>query len=420
MVTVENQREPGLDHQTKHPDFIVGIGGSAGALSACKTLLDAMPPEIGMAFVIVSYISSTVRNQLVQILARHSQMPVLLASAAMRIRANYVYVIPPGADLIIESYAFKVASPRARSNEQIDAVFISLAEEVGDRAIGIVLSGYGSDGTEGCKYIKANGGRTFSQDISAEIEDMPLNAQASGCIDFVLPPYKIPAELQRLARTFAARERLDFDPKKFLATIGEGRTIVLVPIKQPIYMQGDPADSVFYIQKGKVLLSVLAKNGKEASLGVLSAGDFCGEGGLAGVLLRLGSAIAFTDCELMQIEKKAMIRALHRENALADMFAAYLLGRNIRYEADLVDHLFSSSEKRLARILLLLYQFGKDDMSEVSSAKISQEALAAMVGTTRSRVSFFMNKFRRLGLIEYDAKIGVKINSSLLTVVLHD
>lgn len=266
-----------MDHQTSHPDFIVGIGGSAGALSACKTLLDAMPSNTGIAFVIVSYISSTASSQLAEILSRHTKMPVLLASAAMQIRANYVYVILPGSDLLVESYTFKVASPRARSNEQIDSVFISLAEEMGDRAIGIVLSGYGSDGTEGCKYIKANGGRTFSQDLSAEIDDMPLNAQASGCVDFVLPPNKIPSELQRLVRTFAAREKLDFDPKKFLATIGEGRNIVRVPKKDTIYMQGDAADSVFYIQKGKVLLSVLARNGKEATIGILNAGDFCGE-----------------------------------------------------------------------------------------------------------------------------------------------
>lgn len=409
-----------MDHQTSHPDFIVGIGGSAGALSACKTLLDAMPPNIGIALVIVSYISSTASSQLIQILSRHTKMPVLLAFAAMPIRANYVYVVPPGADLHIESYAFKVASPRAMSNEQIDSVFISLAESMGDRAIGIILSGYGSDGTEGCKYIKANGGITFSQDTSAETDDMPLSVQASGCVDFVLPPNKIPAELKRLVRTVAARERPDFDPKKFLATIGEGRRIIRTPKKQTVYLQGEAADSVFYIQKGKVLLTVISRNGKEATIGLLNPGDFCGEGGLAGLPLRLGSATAFTDCELMQIDKKAMIRALHRENALSDMFTAYLLGRNIRYEADVVDHLFSSSEKRLARTLLLLSQYGKEDLHEPSFVKISQEALAEMVGTTRSRVSFFMNKFRRLGFIDYDAKTGVRVNGSLLTVVLHD
>ena len=420
MVPNGNPGESGVDRETLHPEFIVGIGGSAGALSACKALLDSMPSDIGMAFVIVSYISATASSQLVQILSRHTKMPVLLASAAMPIRANYVYLIPPGADLIIDSYAFKVASPRSRSNEQIDSVFISLAEEVGDRAIGIILSGYGSDGTEGCKYIKANGGRTFSQDASAETDDMPLNAQASGCVDFVLPPNKIPAELRRLVRTYAARKRLDFDPKNFLATIGEGRTIVRVHKKQPIFMQGDAADAVFYIQAGKVLLSVIAKDGKEATIGILNAGDFCGEGGLAGLPLRLGSATAFTDCELLRIEKSAMMRALHRENALSNMFTAYLLSRNIRYEADLVDQLFSSSEKRLARILLLLSQFGKEGIQEEAILKISQETLAEMVGTTRSRVSYFMNRFRKLGFIDYGAASGLKVNKSLLNVVLHN
>ena len=419
-MPVGNMGESGVDHQTLHPDFIVGIGGSAGALSACKTLLDAMPSNIGMAFVIVSYISATVSSQLTEILSRHTKMPVLLASVAMPIRGNYVYVIPPSADLVIESYTFKVASPRAKSNEQIDSVFISLAEAMGDRAIGIVLSGYGSDGAEGCKYIKANGGRTFSQDISAETDEMPLNAQASGCVDFVLPPNRIPAELKGLVRTFAARERLDFDPKKFLATIGEGRSIVRASKKETIFMQGDTADAVFYIQTGKVLLSVLARNGKEAMIGILNAGDFCGENCMGGLPLRLGSATAFTDCELMRIEKESMMRALHHENALSDLFTAYLLGRNIRYEADVVDHLFSSSEKRLARTLLLLSHFGKEGVSESVVPKISQEVLAEMVGTTRSRVSFFMNRFRKLGFIDYDAANGLKINSSLLNVVLHD
>jgi CRP/FNR family cyclic AMP-dependent transcriptional regulator len=180
---------------------------------------------------------------------------------------------------------------------------------------------------------------------------------------------RIPAELQKLARMLATRNRLDFDPKKFLAAIGEGRNIMLVPQKQTIFMQGDAADAVFYIQKGKVLLTVIAKNGKEATIGLLDAGDFCGEGGLAGLPARLGSATAFTDCELMRIEKKAMMRALHRENALSDMFTAYLLGRNIRYEADLVDQLFSSSEKRLARTLVLLSHFGKEGMPEAGRSQ---------------------------------------------------
>ena len=217
---------------------------------------------------------------------------------------------------------------------------------------------------------------------------------------------------------FAPKKKRDFDPTRFLNTIGEGRTIVAVAKKQAIYVQGAACDAVFYIQKGKVRLTVISKNGKEATIGILNPGDFFGEGGLAGQPLRMGSATAVEDCELMRIDKKAMMLALHREHLLSDMFVAYLLGRNIRYEADLVDQLFNSSEKRLARILLLLAHFGKEGKPEGVVPKVSQETLAEMVGTTRSRVSFFMNRFRKLGFIHYNG--GLEVHSSLLNVVLHD
>jgi CRP/FNR family transcriptional regulator, cyclic AMP receptor protein len=402
----------------KHPNFIVGIGGSAGALNAYKALLDALPSNTGMAFVVVSHILPTANSHLTQILSSHTTMPVMAASAAMPIRANQVYVIPPNVDLLVESYAFKVVSPRSRSNKQIDLFFISLAEAMGARAIGIILSGYEGDGTEGCKQIKAKGGTTFAQDVSAEVGGMPRSAQASGWVDFVLPPDKIPDALRRLVRTLATTKKRGFDPNSFLATIGEGRKIVLVPKKATIFAQGDAADAIFYIQKGTVKLTVLAKNGKEAAIGILSPGDFCGEGGLAGQPLRIGSAIAMTDCELMRIDKKAMMLALRRENTLSEMFTAYLLGRNIRYEADLIDQLFSSSEKRLARILLLLAHFGKEGAPETVVLTISQETLAGMIGSTRTRVNFFMNKFKKLGFLKYNG--GLQVNRSLLSVVLHD
>jgi CRP-like cAMP-binding protein len=216
----------------------------------------------------------------------------------------------------------------------------------------------------------------------------------------------------------SAKKKRDFDPNTFLATIGEGRKIVAFQKKQIVFAQGDTCDAVFYIQKGKVRLTVVSKSGKEATVAILNAGDFFGEGGLAGQPLRMGSATAMTDCELMRIEKKAMMLALHQEHALSDLFTAHLLGRNIRYEADLVDQLFNSSEKRLARTLLLLAHFGKEGRPEKVIPKISQETLAEMVGTTRSRVSFFMNRFRELGFIEYNGEL--EIHSSLLSVVLHD
>jgi len=217
----------------------------------------------------------------------------------------------------------------------------------------------------------------------------------------------------------ASNKKRDFNPKKFLTTIGEGRKVVTFPKKRTIYAQGADCDALFYILKGKVRFTVVSKNGKEATIGILNPGEFFGEGGLAGQPLRMGSATAMTDCELMRIDKKVMMLALHRRHALSDMFVAYLLKRNTRYEADLVDQLFNSSEKRLARILLLLARFGKEGVPEIVVPKISQETLAEMVGTTRSRVSFFMNKFRKLGFVDYNGG-GLEVHSSLLNVVLHD
>ena len=403
--------------ETIHPAFIVGIGGSAGGLSAYKAFLDALPPTTGMAFVIVSHILPTATSRLAYILQRHTKMEVTVASTAMTIRANHVYVSPPNSDLLIYGDTFRIVSPRT-SRKQIDLFLTSLAEAVGTRAIGIIFSGYGGDGTEGCKHIKENGGTTFAQDMSAEADGMPLSAQASGCVDFVLPPGKIPAALRRLVRAVATR-RIGFDPKRFLSTIGKGRRIVRIPAKETIYSQGAACDAVFYIQKGTVRLSVVSNDGKEATIGVMSAGDFFGEGCLAGQLLRMGSANAMTDCEFMRIDKTAMMLALDREKSLSDVFTAYLLARNIRYEADVVDHLFNSSEKRLARILVLLSHFGKEGTPEVVVPRISQETLAEMVGTTRSRVSHFMNKFRKLGFIDYDGE-GLTVHSSLLSVIVHD
>ena len=175
---------------------------------------------------------------------------------------------------------------------------------------------------------------------------------------------------------------------------------------------------MFHIQTGKVKLTVVSKTGKEATIGILREGDFFGEGSLAGQPLRMGSATAMTDCAILRIDKKTMMEALHREHEFSDLFVAYLLARNIRYEEDLVDQLFNSSEKRLARILLLLAHFGKEGKPETVVPKISQEMLAEMIGTTRSRVSFFMNWFRKLGFIHYNG--GLQVHSSLLNVVLHD
>ena len=218
------------------------------------------------------------------------------------------------------------------------------------------------------------------------------------------------------------KPKATFDPKLFLSKVGGGKTIAAYSKKDVVFSQGDAADAIFYIQKGKVKLTVVSKTGREATIGMLGEGNFFGEGALAGQPLRMGSAAAMTDCELMRVDKKAMMQALHREHAFSDLFVAYLLARNIRYEEDLVDQLFNSSEKRLARVLLLLAHFGKEGVPETVVPKISQETLADMVGTTRSRVSFFMNRFRKLGFIQYAGGIegGLQVHSSLLNVVLHD
>jgi CRP/FNR family cyclic AMP-dependent transcriptional regulator len=216
----------------------------------------------------------------------------------------------------------------------------------------------------------------------------------------------------------AVKKREKFDSQTFLSTIDGGRTIAEFAKKQTIFIQGDSSDAVFYIQTGKVKLTVLSKTGKEATIGILNEGDFFGEGCLSGQSLRMCSATALTDCTVMRIEKKVMMAVIHRERGFSDMFVAHLLVRNIRYEEDLVDHLFNSSEKRLARILLLLAHFGKEGKPEVAIPKISQETLAEMVGTTRGRVNFFMNKFRKLGFVRYNGEL--EVHRSLLNVVLHD
>ena len=212
--------------------------------------------------------------------------------------------------------------------------------------------------------------------------------------------------------------KLAFEAQAFLDSAGVARKVTEYHKKQAIFSQGDPAKNVLYIQKGGVRLSVVNQIGKEAVVAILGPGDFFGEGCLAGQPIRIGSATAIAPTTVLVIEKKEMIRVLHSEHAFSDRFITYMLSRNIRVEEDLVDQLFNSSEKRLARTLLLLARYGKEDKPQKVLAKISQETLAEMVGTTRSRVNFFMNKFRKLGFIKYNG--GLHIDTSLLSVVLHD
>jgi CRP-like cAMP-binding protein len=209
-----------------------------------------------------------------------------------------------------------------------------------------------------------------------------------------------------------------FDPRAFLAKVDGGRTIATYRSNKVVFSQGDPADAVFYIQSGSVKITVVSEQGKEAIVAMLGADDFFGEGALAGQPLRLATVVAHTKSVVVRLEKAAIVRVLHEEPAFSEMFISHLLGRTLRVEADLVDQLFNSSEKRLARALLLLANFGKDGKPEPIIAKISQETLAEMIGTTRSRVSHFMNKFRKLGLISYNGHI--EVHTSLLSAVLHE
>jgi CRP/FNR family cyclic AMP-dependent transcriptional regulator len=213
-------------------------------------------------------------------------------------------------------------------------------------------------------------------------------------------------------------QSVDWEP--FLAGISSGKTVAEYGANRTIFWQGEPADSVFYLRRGKVKLSVTSHEGKEAIVGLLDDGEFFGEGCLAGQPLRIATATALTDCTLVRIEKALMERTLHERHEFSELFVMHLLSRNIRYEADLVDQLFNSSEKRLARMLLLLAHFGKESRSETVVPRVSQDNLAQMVGTTRSRVSHFMNKFRELGFIDYSDSGGLTVHSGLLSVVLSD
>jgi CRP/FNR family transcriptional regulator, cyclic AMP receptor protein len=216
-----------------------------------------------------------------------------------------------------------------------------------------------------------------------------------------------------------ARKRTPaFNPQTFLSKVGSGKTSLTPAKKQILYSQGDAADAVFYIQGGKVKLSVVSQQGKEAVVAILEQGSFFGESCLAGQIVRTATATALEDSSIVRIDKESMLHVLHKEPTFAELFMSYLLAHSIRIQEDLVDQLFNSSEKRLARILLLLAHFGKEGKPEPVVAKVSQEMLAEMIGTTRSRVSFFMNKFRKLGFIEYNG--GLHVHSSLLNIVLHD
>jgi CRP/FNR family cyclic AMP-dependent transcriptional regulator len=232
-------------------------------------------------------------------------------------------------------------------------------------------------------------------------------------------PRKVPGKPPKAAPAQSFQKLALFDDGAFLTSVGAGRSSTVFQPKQIVYRQGDPSDAVYYIESGKIQLTVVSEHGKEAVIAMLEAGEFFGEGCIVGQPLRMASAFVAAKSTIVRIEKAAMIRVLHEQPKIADMFTAFLLARNIQIEADLVDQLFNSSERRLARLLLLLANFGKEGKMEKILPSIHQDTLAARVGTTRSRINFFMNKFRNLGFIEYD-DTGLKVHTSLLNVIVHD
>jgi CRP/FNR family cyclic AMP-dependent transcriptional regulator len=231
-------------------------------------------------------------------------------------------------------------------------------------------------------------------------------------------PRKRPGRSIKLRRATEVMPRPQFDGRSFLTSVGTGRTSTAFQSKKLVYQQGDPADAVYYIQAGKIQLTVVSEQGKEGVIAMLGTGEFFGEGCIARQPLRMASASTMVKSTIVRIEKAAMLRVLHEQPAMSEMFMAFLLSRNIQIEADLVDQLFNSSERRLARLLLLLANYGKEGKMESVIPSISQDVLAARVGTTRPRISYFMNKFRKLGFIEYNG--GLKVHSSLLNVIVHD
>jgi CRP-like cAMP-binding protein len=252
--------------------------------------------------------------------------------------------------------------------------------------------------------------------FSRQLAPSNLDYGLSAADNILHSPKKVSSRFVK--RTTSQSRRLHFDAENFLRALRTKTKVIECRKKSNIFVQGDPADAVFYIQKGRVKLTVTSEHGKAAIIGVLSDGSFFGEGCIAGQPLRMMTASAISDCTLLRIEKAAMAAALHENHEFSEFFIAYVLSRNIRYEADLVDQLFNSSEKRLARVLLLLSRYGKDGKPERVVPKISHETLAEMVGTTRPHISRFMNKFRKLGFIDYNG--GLEVHSSLMNMMLHE
>jgi CRP-like cAMP-binding protein len=394
------------------PNFIVGIGGSAGGLSAYKALLGALPSTLGMAFVVVSHIDPDAQSQLVQILSRHTKMPVLLASMSMPILRNHVYVIPPNSDLLIERHSFKVVSPRSRRNSQVDVFFASLAEAVGTRAIGIILSGYHGDGTAGCKRIKAKGGTTFAQDKSAEVSGMPLSAQASGCIDFVLPPNKIPDQLARLVAaskkkeakadtfptsTFEQNYLLGALPVEVQDRVFPRLELTPMPLGKVLYEPGDTLRYVYFPTDSIVSLLFEMDNGETSEIAVV------GNDGLIGISLFMGGestpsrAVVQSAGRAYRLPGQLLKNEFNRHSKMMLLLLRYTQALMTQMTQTAACNLHHSIDQRLCRSLLLRL----DRLSNDNKLTLTQDQLANVLGVRREGVTEAAGKLLRLGVIKY-------------------
>jgi CRP-like cAMP-binding protein len=396
---------------TLNPNFLVGIGGAAGSLAAYKAFFEELPATTGMAFVVIFQMNPAANNQLASILSRHTKMPVIVPTTRTPARKNHVYVIPASADLSIESGTFKVISPSLNKERTVDFFLTCIAEALGPRAIAIILSGHGHDGTEGCKRIKAMGGTTFSQDRSAEVADMPSSAQASGSVDFVLPVGKIPAELQRLARSAktgglhsSAFERSASQKNQLIAafpTVVKDRLLpelelVALPVREALYDSGEILRDVYFPTTALISLLYVMGNGQSSELAVV------GNDGLIGVALFMGGE-STSSRAVVQIAGYAYRLSGQRLKDEFNLHGAMMLSL-LRYTQALITqmtqtaacNLHHSIEQRLCRCLLLR-------LDRLPSAKVimTQEMLSSILGVRREGVTEAAGRLLKLGVIEY-------------------
>jgi CRP-like cAMP-binding protein len=402
------------------PTFIVGVGGSAGALNAYKALLDALPPNTGMAFLLLSSVNPTASSQLADILSRHTKMEVRVASMEMPIRRNSVYVIPPNANLLIDKYAFKAVSPQITRSNPLDLFLISLAEAMGERAIGIILSGYGRDGADGCKYIKARGGIVFAQDTSAEVDGMPLSAQASGCVDFVLSPSRIADELRVLVRSSkkrsAARTRkkqeaeagvpeapapynnalLAAFPVEVQIRLFPHLELTRMPLGKVLSGSGDILRYVYFPTDSIVSLLHVMGDGDSSEVAVVGADGVVGIALFMGGESALSQAVVQSDGFAYRLMGQRLKDEFNRHGQLMLLLLRYTQALITQMTQMAACNLHHSIDQRLCRCLLL-----RLDRLPGNKLAMTQELLSNILGVRREGITEAAGRLLRLGVINY-------------------